>query len=265
LSNVVAIASGDLHTLALKSDGTLAVWGYFVVFDRTIQVPFWMPAGVSNVVAVATGSEHGMVLKQDGRVLVWGYAFTPGLTNAPASASNVVAIAAGALHCLALRNDGTVVAWGNSSAGQAQVPAGLTDVVAIAAGQYHSVALRRDGTVVAWGAGTNTVTQSPHYGQSRVPAGLGNVVRIAAGSAHTLALRDVRPWGMHLDGPVAAPGTFSVSVPTAYHRVYALEFKQDLDQPTWSLSRLGAGNGGPLWLSDLQATNAQRFYRVKPW
>ena len=159
LSNVVAIAGGGFHSLALKADGTVVVWG----------------AGTTN-----SGSTP-----QYGQAIV------------PVGLSNVIAIAGGGFHSLALKTDGTVVAWGagtnNSGStpqyGQAIVPVGLSNVVAIAAGGYHSLALKADGTVVAWGAGTNNTGSAPSYGQSMVPPGLSHVVAIAAGRYYSIALK----------------------------------------------------------------------------
>ena len=56
LSNVVAIAAGDSHSLALKSDGTVVAWGYNGEGQTTV------PAGLSNVVAIAAGGYHSLAL-----------------------------------------------------------------------------------------------------------------------------------------------------------------------------------------------------------
>ena len=141
LSNVVAIAGGGFHSLALKSDGTVAAWGYNYYGETNL------PPGLSNVVAIAAGAAHNLVLKANGTVVAWGENLF-GQTNVPAGLSNVVAIAAGGWHNLALKSDGTVVAWGagtgnntNVDFQQCTVPAGLTNVIQIAAGVVHSLAL----------------------------------------------------------------------------------------------------------------------------
>jgi alpha-tubulin suppressor-like RCC1 family protein len=95
LANVVAIAAGYWHNLALRDDGTVAAWG----------------AGLTN-------SGVWPVL---GQALV------------PADLSDVVAIATGGTHSLALKGDGTVVAWGDNSSGQTNVPPALSNVVSLAA------------------------------------------------------------------------------------------------------------------------------------
>ena len=118
LSNVVAIAGGTLHNLAIKNDGTVVAWGDNGAGQTNV------PAGLTNVVAIAAGSYHSLALKNDGTVVAWGFD-SAGQTNVPAGLTNVVAVAAGGFHSLALKNDGSVVAWGDNSAGQKNVPAGF--------------------------------------------------------------------------------------------------------------------------------------------
>lgn len=141
LSNVVAIAVGQSHYLALEADGTVTAWGNNNYGQTNV------PPGLSNVIAIAAGASHSLALRSDGTVIGWGLAAS-GQTNAPAGLSNVVAIAAGGFHSLALKNDGTIVAWGLNNYGQTNVPARLTNVIAITAGEYHSMALIGDGPPV---------------------------------------------------------------------------------------------------------------------
>jgi len=93
---VVAVAAGGNHSLALKGDGTISVWG-----DMTD-----VPAGVSNVVAVAAGRLHNLILTGDGSVLAWGTILLA-KPMVPAGLTNIVAIAAGFYHTLALQGNGT--------------------------------------------------------------------------------------------------------------------------------------------------------------
>jgi hypothetical protein len=141
LSNVVAIAGGGWHSLALKSDGSLVAWGRNDYGQGTI------PIGVSNAVAISAGVAHNLILKSDGTVYGWGLD-TYGQTDIPPGLSNVVAIASGGWHNLALKSDGTVVAWGAGSGSNTNVdykqnivPVNLTNVIQIAAGKLHSMAL----------------------------------------------------------------------------------------------------------------------------
>jgi len=176
LSNVVGIAAGGGHSLALTAEGRVVQWPYNAV-----------PSGLSNVVGIAAGYAHSLALTAEGGVVGWGYNDW-GQTDVPNGLSNVVAIAAGGWHSLALTAEGRVVAWGYNRSGEADVPSGLSNVVAIAAqgGVWdmnlwgHSLALTAEGRVVAWGDNDS--------GQTDVPSGLSNVVGIAAGGWHSLAL-----------------------------------------------------------------------------
>ena len=202
---LVAVAAGRFHSLGLRANGTVVAWGR----NRSGQCD--VPASLSNVVAIAAGGAHSLALRADGTVVAWGRtAPAPGL-------SNVVAIAAGNFHSVALRANGEVVAWGYNRAGQCVVPPDLNDVVRIAAGGFHSLALRRDGTVVAWGLNRS--------GQCDVPPGLSNVVAIAAGGHHSLAIRAdglVVAWGLNQTGQRDAPTDFLRAKAIAAGRVHSL-------------------------------------------
>jgi hypothetical protein len=98
LSNVIAIAAGSDHTLALKQDGKVVAWGF---------TGGSVPATLSNVVAVAGGHEVNVTLREDGTAVSWG-AF--GRTLMPAGLSNLVAVAGGGIETgigLALIGDGS--------------------------------------------------------------------------------------------------------------------------------------------------------------
>ena len=176
-TNVMAVAAGWNHSLALRRDGTVVGWGTNNAGQATA------PPGANNLVAIAAGAEHSVGLRNNGGVVAWGdnsysQARPPSIvTNA---AANVIAIAAGQHHSMALRGNGTVVCWGRNQFDQTNVPPTLTNVIAIAAGANHCVALRRDGTVVGWGQN--------NYDQITFPTNLTGVFAIAAGGDRTLVL-----------------------------------------------------------------------------
>jgi Regulator of chromosome condensation (RCC1) repeat len=217
LTNVVAIAAGDLHSLALLSNGTVVGWGAgtfvanpedFVNYGQAIP-----PVGLTNVTAITASELHSLALKNDGTVTAWGVGTNNtgsypnyGQSAIPPGLSNVTAIAAGHYHNVALKSNGTVVAWGDNSVGQTNVPAGLTNVVAIAAGRFHSLALRNDGMVVAWGYNGS--------GQTDIPPGLSGVKSIAAGAYHSLVLLS--------NGAVVAWGNGQINVPVGLTNAMAI-------------------------------------------
>ena len=57
--NVVAIATGDFHTVALKGDGRVVTWGFNTAGQCTV------PAGLANIEAIAARGNHTMVLIHD--------------------------------------------------------------------------------------------------------------------------------------------------------------------------------------------------------
>jgi hypothetical protein len=195
----LAVAAGGYHSLAIAADTTVHGWGNN---DYGQAAP---PAGLTNIIAIAAGTWHSVAVRADGTVVVWGDD-SLGQTNVPASLSNVVAVAAGGGHTLALRADGTVVAWGEDTdsqgdyTGQSDVPGGVTHAIAIAAGDYHSLAVLAGGSVVAWGLNDQ--------GQCSVPAGLSGVLGVAGGGAHSLAVDSngvVTAWGENSSGQCNIP------------------------------------------------------------
>jgi hypothetical protein len=183
LGDVIAVAAGDGFSLALRATGTVVAWG---ANDRG-QTD--VPAGLTGVTAIAAGHGFALALRSDGTVVAWGDP-VGGATSVPDDLIGVAAISAGACHALALRSDGSVAGWGDGSCGQSRVPLRLRRAKAISAGGDFSLALLADGTVVAWGDNS--------YGQLDVPETLANVAAISAGAFHAVALLangDVVGWG----------------------------------------------------------------------
>ncbi|MGD1017869.1 MAG: fibronectin type III domain-containing protein [Verrucomicrobiia bacterium] len=229
LTNVVAIAAGLQHSLALRSNGTVVGWG-LNSYGQTNS-----PAGLTNAVAVAAGGYHSLALRSNGTVVGWGYN-TYGQTNSPAGLTNAVAISAGYYHSLALKSDGTVVGWGYNGTGAVNVPSSLSGVVAVAAGFYHSLALKSDGTVVGWGS----------YGQ--LPPGLTNVVAIAAGNSFSLALKSdgtAVGWGQNSFGQATVPPGLSNVVAIAAGDFHSLALKSDGTVVGWGENYYGETNVPP--------------------
>jgi alpha-tubulin suppressor-like RCC1 family protein len=195
--SLTAIAVGASHTMALRTDGTVSVWGNNYYGQTNL------PAGLSNVVAIAAGDTHCLALKADGTVVAWG-GFGYGQGTVPAGLSNVVAIAAGPTYNVALKADGTVAGWGSDKYGETDIPAGLTNVQAIFAGYFNGFALTADGSLTQWGNdpvwqhdGTNT--------QLRLSGRATNVAGVAAGS--------FSGWSLQNDGSVLAYGWYDGVAP----------------------------------------------------
>ena len=131
-----ALAAGPHHSLAIRTDGTVAMWGRDDVGEAAV-----IGAAIPRIVVFANGKPL----------------------------RDVTAVAAGRDVSFALASDGTVWSWGTSGPGRlgdgtrgathrvspVQVMLGpghpLTDVVAIEAASDHASALTSSGDVVAWG------------------------------------------------------------------------------------------------------------------
>jgi hypothetical protein len=136
LSNVVAIAAGLWHNLALKDDGTVVGWG-----DNTYG-QLNIPSFSGEVIALDAYYRTSMALLDDGRIVAWGD--NAPIVSVPETANQIVAMSIGFSHALALKTDGQVVAWGTGAG--TNVTSGLMDPIAIAAGFGFSVALLSDGS-----------------------------------------------------------------------------------------------------------------------
>ena len=225
LVNVVAVAGGESHSLALSAGGSVTAWGFNQSGQATV------PLNVTNAIAISAGQSASLALNADGTVSVWG-----AMAPAPAGLSNVIAISGGYTHSLALKSDGTVVAWGSVS----NVPSGLTNVVAIAAGNGQSLALCSDTTMVAWGDNS--------YGKAVVPAGLSNVVAIAAGKDHCLALRlngTITAWGRNDNGQTSIPAGITNAVAIGGGATHSVAMRADGSLIAWGDDTYSQVSGTP--------------------
>lgn len=273
-SNIVAIASGGDHCLALRTDGTVIAWG-----DNTYGQN-QVPATATNVVSIAEGDTDSLAIRADGTVIAWGDN-TYGQTNVPTTANGAVQVAAGTVMSVALMPGGTLASWNNQNQALSSNPGnvvsisarglnilgllasgkviGLTylstapvlisNVTAIAAGSLHGLALLTNHNVVTWG--------NNNYGQTNIPAAATNIIAIAAGDYSSLALRAdgvVFTWGFTNYNQVAPP-----VVPVQMITAGSLHNLAVSSQPIsisltnggstlLTAGNLGSGNGAYQWL-----------------
>ncbi len=167
---VSTISAGNLHTVGLKSDGTVVAVGKND--DGQCDVSKW-----KDIIAVSAGNFHTVGLKADGTVVAVGYN-----DNGQCDVSNwedIVAVSAGGLHTVGLKADGTVVAVGGNGIGQCDVSK-WEDIIAVSAGIFHTVGLKADGTVVAVGDNDD--------GQCDV-SNWEDIIAVSTGYLHTVGLK----------------------------------------------------------------------------
>ena len=144
LVGVVAVSCGDNYTAAIKTDGTLWMWG----FNSYGQLG---NGGSGN----ATNSDGYPIQTMPVQVL-----------------DDVAAVSCGYSHTAALKTDGTLWMWGFNNHGQLGNGGGgnaadgdgypiqttpipvLDDVAAVSCGYSHTAALKMDSTLWTWGMNT---------------------------------------------------------------------------------------------------------------
>ena len=209
MENVVAVSSNGIlwgNTMAIRSDGSLWVWGsnehgqlgngtntahLYGAWDvsEPNNTPTRVP--IENVVAVSVGGTdlpsagHMMAITSNGSLWGWGLnrsgQLGDGTTtnrNSPVHImDNVIAVSAGSSHTMAITSNGNLYAWGDNSSGQLG-----------------------DGTITNRDEYWNIVENNDRHSPVRI---MDNVVSVSAGWTHTLALRadgSLWAWGQNTYG-----------------------------------------------------------------
>ncbi|KAF9291717.1 hypothetical protein BGZ88_006771 [Linnemannia elongata] len=196
LEDIVDIATGTDHVLALDSTGLIHSWG------------------------------NGQQMQLGRRIVA--RRMLNGLTPESVGAKNMTKVGAGSYHSFAIDKDGKASAWGLNTYGQCglddakveNIPTvglikALKDehIVDIQGGEHHSIALTKDGRLFGFGRSDShqlglgytelpgTEDSTSHKKAIRTPTlipGLPPVDAISVGGNHTLALTregDVYAWG----------------------------------------------------------------------
>jgi alpha-tubulin suppressor-like RCC1 family protein len=215
-----AALAGEVHNLAVASDGTLWAWGnnmFGQLGDGTtnasstpVQVSF-----LHSVTALGGRGYHSLAIQADGSVWAWGWNSAGELGNGTTNATlvpvqvigltNPVVVSGGYKYSIALMTNGTVFQWGHgrvigNSYAPVQTP-GLSNIIAVSGGWDHALALASNGTVWAWGQngvgeiGDGTTNNRPAPVQITT---LSNIIAVSGGDWHSSALAvdgTVWKWG----------------------------------------------------------------------
>lgn len=243
LTDVVDIAAGTNHGVAVKSDGSVWSWG---LRDVAQTNPTRFPrvvAGLSDIVAVAAGASFSLALRDDGLVFGWGQGGSGALGDGSlavraspvqvAGLTTARSIAAGDSSSFAIKSNGEVVSWGTGPLGLPQaagtaltkvlptpVP-GLSNVEEVSVGA-HGLARTTAGEVWFWGDNSfgqaGDGTQSGFHPTPVQVAGPQQVTGIGAGSRHSIAFQadgTVLTWGYGAAGQLGiGPAAMIQTVPT---------------------------------------------------
>jgi alpha-tubulin suppressor-like RCC1 family protein len=173
-TNWKQVSGGAYHTTAIKTDGTLWIWGFngqgqLGTNDTTQRnTPVTTFAGGTDWKQVAGGTQHTAAIKTDGTLWTWGINSTGQLgtndiTNRStpvttfAGGTNWKQVSGGGFHTSAIKTDGTLWTWGFNSSGQLGTNdvenkptpvttfAGGTNWKQVSCGNGHTAALSDDG------------------------------------------------------------------------------------------------------------------------
>ena len=172
-TNWKSVSGGGYHTAAIKTDGTLWLWGY----NNSGQLGNNTNTNKSSPVQTVSGG------------------------------TNWKSVASGYYHTAAIKTDGTLWTWGSNGYGQlgdntttsrsspVQTVSSGTNWKQVSASNGHTAAIKTDGTLWSWGYNTygqlgdntNTNKSSP----VQTVSGGTNWKSVAGGGVHTLAIRSI--------------------------------------------------------------------------
>jgi alpha-tubulin suppressor-like RCC1 family protein len=246
------VSSGDRHTAAIKTDGTLWIWGGGFrgrlgngITTGSISTPVTTFAGGTDWKQVSSGRTHTVAVKTDGTLWTWGYggngrlgnAVTTGNISTPvttfAGGTNWKQVSCGYRHTAAIKTDGTLWTWGGGFRGQLgnvtifnrSTPvttfAGGTNWKQVSSGYGHTAAIKTDGTLWIWGNGNSgrlgNATLTDRFTPVTTFAGGNNWKQVSSGDAHTAAIKTdgtLWTWGNGNSGRLGnAVTTGNISTP----------------------------------------------------
>ncbi|MCU6710970.1 Ig-like domain-containing protein [Paenibacillus sp. J5C_2022] len=182
LDQVIAIAAGEYHSVALRADGTVWTWGHneagslgdgtFLNRLSPVQVAGESGDGALQGIVSISASYHTTALDADGNLWTWGYNNQGQLGDGTtvnravplkAKGHSFTSASAGSYHTIALKADGSVWGWGGNEYNQLgadsqsnsliPVEVGIDggEAAVVSGGGYHSAAIMKNGQVATWG------------------------------------------------------------------------------------------------------------------
>ena len=146
-NNVVGVAAGEFSSLAILANGQIVLWGDNTYGETT------PPANINQPVLQANLAKfEGYGLLSDSTLTYWGNNINIfNLTPPPNTVSKLTSVYTGIHHIIGQRPDGSLVAWGDNTQGQLNIPSAAQNPTSYFAGNLHNIAVARDNTLITWG------------------------------------------------------------------------------------------------------------------
>lgn len=212
LENIVSIAAGSFHSLALKDDGSVWVWGHNKAGMLTgnpkenreiIRKPIKVE-GLPKIVKISTKGYHNIAVDEAGDTWVWGDNEFGQLGTKTKGDNDV-----------------------NTTDSYIPIPKKIDvqyKIKSIFPGRYCCLAIKDDNSLIGWGSNTKIqyaggIMNSVAIVDSDMPVsvkGLTNVIEASVGYHHALILKDdgsLWTWGKNLNGQLGNGKNIDISEP----------------------------------------------------
>jgi len=243
------VSAGGIQTAAIKTDGSLWIWGnndygqlgINDTFSRT--TPVTTISGGVNWRHVVCGYYHLTAIKTDGTLWTWGRndfgqlgvndslnRTTPVTTFIGGTTWKQVS--AGSYHISAIKTDGTLWTWGRNTSAHLGINdtinrstpvttfAGGTDWKQVSCGGFYNAAIKSDGTLWSWGSNSSGQLGVNDALRRSTPSttfvGGTDWTVVSCGYSHTLSIKSngtLWTWGYNLDGQLGINNAISQSTP----------------------------------------------------
>lgn len=243
------VVGGYTHSAAVKTDGSLWIWGFNYAGqlgrNNTINAssPVQTISSGTSWKDVSAGGAHTGALKADGTLWMWGLNSNGQLGNNTIlnRSSPIQTISAGSVwkkisiggtHSSAIKTDGTLWLWGNGNAGRlgnisilnrsspVQTISGGTNWKHVSAAGLFSAGIKNDSTLWLWGVGINGQLGDNRVGLRSSPVQTisegTNWKQVGTGYDHTAAIKTdgtLWMWGRASFGQLGNESTVNRSSP----------------------------------------------------
>ena len=207
-TNWKQVSCGGQHTSAIKTDGTLWIWGLGLTgrlgTNDTISrlTPVTTFAGGTNWKQVECGRENTAAIKTDGTLWTCGDGRQLGRLNLTNQALTPITTFAGGTN------------WANVETDEPE------ELYTLSAGNNFSSAIKTDGTLWNWGRGTSgqlgTNDTISRFTPVTTFAGGTNWKQVSCGGQHTSAIKTdgtLWTWGLGVSGLLGTNDTINRSTP----------------------------------------------------
>ena len=208
------VSCGQAHTAAIKTDGTLWLWG-----SNSVRQQGWDSYGNEYLTYDVTGQ-----LGTNNQIIDY---MSP--VQTVSGGTNWKQVSCGYTHTSAIKTDGTLWSWGSSWLGDntqtnrsspVQTIAGGTNWKQVSANSGTGAAIKTDGTLWVWGMNTNgrlgDNTRTTRLSPVQTIAGGTNWKQVSCGYTHTSAIKTdgtLWTWGENTNGQLGSNNTTHRSSP----------------------------------------------------